>query len=144
MHRLIQAILLSGMLLLTACGGGSSGGGGSGTYAGTYSVSLRAGGTFVRGSGTYTATISGNSITVRFDDGTVFSGEVRRSGEFVTGSATGTVVGFVDGCTSGTVRFSIFPFKPGDGTFGGIIGGENIVCNGTRFEIFGTHNATRT
>lgn len=72
MSRFIQALLLSSLLFLSACGGGSSSGGGSGeSYTGTYSISLSTGSSLARGSGTFTAVVRGNEVTVTFDDGTV-------------------------------------------------------------------------
>lgn len=136
MSKFVQAFLLSSLLFLSACGGGSSSGGGSGgTYTGTYSVTLNTGSSFIKGSGTFTAVVSGNKVTVTFDDGTIFAGEFNSAG--VARSEDRSVVGVVEGCTSGTIHVTILG-RPDDGTIGGLIGGDAIVCDGTSFSIVGT------
>lgn len=136
MSKFVQAFWLSGLLFVSACGGGSSSGGGSGeTYTGTYSVTLSTGSSLARGSGTFTAVVSGNKVTVTFDDGTIFTGQFNPAG--IARSDDRSIVGVVEGCTSGTIHVSILG-RPDDGTIDGVIGGDAIVCDGTNFSIVGS------
>lgn len=140
MFRFVQAVLLSSVLLLSACGGGSSGGGGSAmTYTGTFTLLLGSGGSLVdTESGTFTAVVSGNSMTVTFSDGTEFSGEFNPNGAI---TMSRSIVGAVDGCTSGTLQVSFFG-RPDGSPISGVIGSENVVCNGASFTVTGTLKGT--
>jgi hypothetical protein len=141
MFRFVQVFVFSSLLLLSACGGGSSSGGGSGlVYTGEFSITLSAGSNFAREKGGLTATVKGNFVTITFDDGTVFSGEVKKSGDIRIGSLRQSVVGAIDGCTAGTIRISVF-LKPEERSIFGLIGGDDIVCEGTSFNLVGNLNA---
>lgn len=139
MFKSLKIFFLSCVLLLTACGGGSSSGGGSGSgevYKGTYSLLLfikdnPAGS--IRGSGTFSAVVNGDSITITFDDGTVFKGEYEN---FDVVSLKESVVGAVEECSSGTINLLVG--RPDGSTISAIVSSTNVVCQGSSVSVSGS------
>lgn len=137
MFKPIRIFLLAAIFLLSACGGGSSsGGGGEVTYKGTYKVNgVATGGSPATAStsGTFSATVKGDVITITLDDGSVVSAQITGADLF---SISVSIVGLIEGCTSGTI--SISGQRPDGTTFSAIITGNKVVCDGIGIAVTGS------
>lgn len=134
---------LSALLFLSACGGGggtSSGGGGtaqSGTYSGSFSITLATTVNSQDESGALTLVVNGGVVTRDpASDGS--SGSVVGS-SFTISNEAGAFLGQTGVNCSGTVtQTGTFAGNSVSGSFSA----TGLVCNGTAFKLTGSYSAT--